>query len=339
MLTALLLSASLVPSAFRELESMCARDRGRMWGVPLCGPTILVDPNSRAVIANSTFPATLPKSIGIANTAIEWDGRRWTMIVQPLPENEYRRRVLLAHESFHRIAPQLGFASRETSNAHLDTADGRYLLQLEWRALAAALGGDRTAVGDALAFRARRRQIFPNAAEDERALEINEGLAEYTGTAFAEPSIRRRVPLLIRQLRDAEKTRSFVRSFAYASGPAWGALLEMRDARWTRRLRPKDDLGELAGRGLLEAIEKRAERYGGPELLADERLRAEKQEAVLRGFRTRFIDDAVLVLPLRNIRLEFNPNEAQPFESFGTVYPTITVHDDWGTIVVTRGGA
>src|SRR5581483_8805890 len=133
-------------------------------------------------------------------------------------------------ESFHRIAPRLGFGGgHEGGNAHLDTMEGRYWMRLEWRALAAALRGDPGAVQDALAFRARRRQLFPNAAAEERDLEIREGLAEYTGTALAEPDLSKRIPHLIEQLRDAEKSPSFVRSFAYVSGPAWGALVEKRD--------------------------------------------------------------------------------------------------------------
>jgi hypothetical protein len=53
------------------------------------------------------------------------------------------------------------------------------------RALAEALSHDgdgrRAAIRDALDFRARRRALFPGAAEEEDALERNEGMAEYTG--------------------------------------------------------------------------------------------------------------------------------------------------------------
>jgi hypothetical protein len=341
MIAAIALSASLTQMAFHELDRMCASDRGRMWGVTLCGPTMFVDRQTREVVANRLAPSTaLPKSIGIANTSVDWNGQRWTMVVLPLPADSYARRVLLIHESFHRIEESIGFGGgREGGNAHLDSVEGRYLMQLEWRALAAALRGDRAALQDALAFRAQRRQLFPPAAAEERALEMHEGLAEYTGTAFAEPSLRRRVPHLIAALRDAEKTPTFVRSFAYTTGPAWGALLEMRDRHWTRHLRPSHDLAELIGHAVDGDIEKRAERYGGPALVASERAREEKRLAMLRGFRARFIDGPVLVLPLHKMSFEMNPDEAQPFESFGTVYPTITLRDDWGSIVVTRGGA
>jgi len=336
MLAAIVAAALL--TAFRELDSMCTRDHGRMWGVSLCGPTLFVDRQTRQVLANGPTPSsTLPESIGIANTSVEWNGQRWTMVVLPLPADDYQRRVLLVHESFHRIQPKLGFMSQETSNAHLDSVEGRYLLQLEWRALAEGLRGNRAAIGDARAFRERRHQMFPNAAADEHALEMNEGLAEYTGTAFAEPTLRKRIPHLLVMLREAEKTKSFVRSFAYASGPAWGAILEMRERRWTRHLHSSDDFGDLAGPVIARADPD--ERYGGAALLKAERAREEKRRATMRDFQARFVDGPHLVLPLRKFSFEMNPDEAIPFESSGTIYPTLTLRDEWGTIVVRRGGA
>src|SRR2546430_5172044 len=274
------IAVATLMTAFHELDAMCARDNARMWGVSICGPTVFVEPQSRHFVARrdgKITEGTLPQSIAIANTAVDWQDQHWTMVVLPLPADPYARRVLLAHESFHRIQPKLGLVAKEVSNAHLDTVEGRYLMQLEWRALAAALGGDRKAVSDALAFREKRREMFPNAAAEEDALERNEGLAEYTGTAFAEPSLPKRIPHLIEALRQAEKTPTFSRSFAYATGPAWGALREM---------------------GYGDA------KYGAAELLTAERSRDTKKQATLRDLRGRFIDGRVLTLPLHKMQFE-----------------------------------
>jgi hypothetical protein len=341
---AFILLAAIAPQqGFEELRAMCARDRGRMWGISICGPTIIVDRQSRAVVANESAPAVLPKEIGIANTAVDWNGKRWTMIVAPLPEDAFGRKMLLAHESFHRVQKKIGFPLTGPSNAHLDSVEGRYWLQLEWRALAKALRGDREAVRDALAFRARRRSLFPDASTQERELEMNEGLAEYTGAAFAEPDVNKRAPHLIDKLRDAETTPTFVRSFAYASGPAWGTLIEMKRARWTRTAKASDDFGNLAGDAWHVApagdAEARAAAYGGAELLIAERERDARKQAMMREFRARFIDGSHLTIPLRHMSFQFDPNASQPFENFGTVYPTLTLRDDWGTLVVRRGGA
>ena len=47
------------------------------------------------------------------------------------------------------------------------------------------------------------------------------------------------------QLADAEKQESFVRTFAYTSGTAYGLLLDLSSADWRRRLRVTDDLATL----------------------------------------------------------------------------------------------
>jgi hypothetical protein len=341
---AFILLAAIAPQqGFDELRAMCARDAGRMWGISICGPTMIVDRQTRAVVANEAAPATLPKEIGIANTAVDWNGKRWTMIVGPLPEDAFARRMLLAHESFHSIQQKIGFPVAGPANTHLDSIEGRYWLQLEWRALAKALRGDRQAVRDALSFRAKRRSQLPSAAKDERELEMHEGLAEYTGAAFAEPDIAKRAPHLIDKLRDAETTPTFVRSFAYASGPAWGTLIEMKRPRWTRAAKSSDDLGNLAADAWHVAAasdaDARAASYDGAKLLASEQERDSRKQAMLRDFRARFIDGAHLTIPLKNMSFEFDPNAAQPFEALGTVYPTLTARDDWGTIVVHQGGA
>jgi hypothetical protein len=341
---AFILLAAIAPQqGFDELRAMCARDAGRMWGVSICGPTMIVDRQTRAVVANEAAPATLPKEIGIANTAVDWNGKRWTMIVGPLPEDAFARKALLAHESFHNVQQKLGFPSTGPSNAHLDSIEGRYWLQLEWRALAKALRGDRQAVRDALAFRAKRRSFIPAAAKDERELEMHEGLAEYTGVAFAEPDVSKRAPHLVGKLRDAEATPTFVRSFAYASGPAWGTLIEMKRSRWTRAAKAADDLGNLAGDAWHVAaaadVDARAAAYGGAKLVTEERDRDARKQATLREFRARFVDGPHLTIPLKHMSFEFDPNKSQPFESFGTVYPTLTARDDWGSLVVHRGGA
>jgi hypothetical protein len=341
---AFVLLAAIAPQqGFDELRAMCARDAGRMWGISICGPTMIVDRQTRAVAANEAAPATLPSGIGIANTAVDWNGKRWTMVVGPLPEDAFARKMLLAHESFHNVQKKLGFPANGPSNSHLDSVDGRYWLQLEWRALAKALRGDRQAVRDALAFRAKRRSLLAAAAEEERELEMHEGLAEYTGAALAEPDVARRAPHLIDKLRDAESTPTFVRSFAYASGPAWGTLIEVKRPRWTRAAKASDDLGKLAAAAwhvtAAGDAETRAASYGGAELLIAERERDARKQAMLRDFRARFIDGAHLTIPLKNMSFEFDPNAAQPFEALGTVYPTLTARDDWGSIVVHKGGA
>lgn len=325
---------------------MCDRDAGRLWGVGLCGPTLFVERGTRAVAGNEPVPsATLPKEIGIANTAVDWNGKHWTMVVWPLPEDSYARHVILAHESFHRVQDGLGFPATGPSNAHLDTPDGRTLLQLEWRALAAALQASREkrrrAIADALYFRELRRGRFPEAAKEERELEMNEGLAEYSGTALAEPSVSARSPHVVTALHEAERYPTFVRSFAYASGPAYGALLDAADAHWRRKLKRTDDFGVLLARAyrVKPAANVAATAYGAVELTAAEQRREAERQTRLSAFQARFVDGPTLVLPLVKMNVQFDPNETQSFPGHGTVYPKLHLTDEWGAIDVKRNGA
>lgn len=342
-------------SAFGELRAMCDHDAGNLWGVRLCGPTLFVERDTRAVAADrasaalkaseGVFIGTLPKEVAIANTAVDWDGRHWTMVVWPLPQDAYARRVILGHESWHHVQERLGFPLTAPSNAHLDTAAGRTLLQLEWRALAAALrthgNARKKALADALYFRAQRRTTFAGSANDEQALEIHEGLAEYSGTALAEPLLAARVPHVVKALHDAETTPTFVRSFAYASGPAYGALLEAVDPHWTRKLKHTDDFGVLIAQRYHVSASKSVDEnaYGAVPLRAAEEKREAEQQARLRAFRARFVDGPTLVLPLAKMNMQFDSNEAQSFPGQGTVYPKIHLTDEWGAIDVKSGGA
>jgi hypothetical protein len=324
-----------------ELQAMCDRDHGRLWGRSVCGPIVFAEHGTREAVQIAdgvVTPTRVPDSIGIANTALDWDGKRWTMVVWPLPKSTIARRALLAHESFHGVQKDLGLPMTNPANAHLDTATARYWMRMEWRALARALATrDDAAIGDALTFRAKRRALTAGAAEEERVLEMNEGLAEHTGYALAVPHVRERVAALVKKLADAEKSETFARSFAYASGPAWGALLEMRDPRWTRRVKATDDFGDLIR--VRPHVQVRTSEYGGEAVLAEEQARATRKRELMARLQATFVDGPVLTIPLVNMQYIFDPNHVQPFGESGSVYETLEARDAWGKIVVTKGGA
>ena len=357
------LDAAAAGRYFAEARALCARDGGRLWGRSLCGPMMFADPSTRAVTASvpdregllkrsgEVYVGTLPANVNIANTAVEWAGVNWMLIMSSaVPADRHRRGAMLMHELWHRQQSELGFPASGAANQHLDTREGRVWLQLEWRALATALasrGLNRSrAVADALLFRARRRTLFPAGAAEEREMEMHEGLAEYTGVRLSgSPDPARLV--IDGNLIDESRRESFVRSFAYASGPAYGLLLDRAAPGWTRRLRRTEDLAELLRTGLRMArprgdeqeVSGRARVYGGEELAASERRREEERRRLVEGYRARLVEGPVLSIPLRNMRMSFDPGNLVPLGGLGTVYPNIRVVDVWGVLTVARGGA
>jgi hypothetical protein len=359
------IDAVLAQRYFEETRQFSAADHGRLWGVELCGPMIFVDAESRAVAANQAdadgrlaregalYAGKLPPREGAANRAIEWAGVRWTMILWPLPEYRRDREALMMHECFHRVQDSLGLTMRDAINSQLDTRDGRIWLQLEWRALERALEetgqARRTALADALLFRGYRRSLFPGAAEKENALEMNEGLAEYTGQKLANPSpgvLRVSATILLRR---GHFRPTFVRSFAYVSGPAYGTLLDeapQGGMAWRKGLKPDSDFGMLAARayGIPQTKPSEAEAlargraYDGDEIIAIETEREASHKAVLAAARARFVDGPVLVLPAwKDVNYSFDPNGVAAIDENRSVYTPMRVSDAWGVLDCAKG--
>jgi hypothetical protein len=331
-----------------EAQALCTADAGELWGVTLCGPMMFVDPQSRAIVANQQDPqgllkpeggifiGSLPPEANVANTAVDWAGLHWTQLIWPLPADAAVRATLLMHESFHRVQPQLHSpATREPDNSHLDSLEGRYLMQLEWRALARALGAPKqsqaqAAARDALLFRSRRHDLFPKAAAEEAALERNEGLAEYTGVRVGNTTSEARTQSALRDLRVHVDDPTFVRSFAYATGPAYGLLLDRWAPDWRGRIGAQEGFGALLGAALGPSGKKGA----GVEAAA---ARYARRQEVLREYRQRFISGPVLMIRLVRMNVQFNPRNLQPLDDAGTVYPYLRVSDDWGVLEATGG--
>ena len=72
-----------------EADALCRAENGRLWKLSLCGPMLFVDAGTRTVVANRPTPAAkFPADMTIANTATEWNGTRWTMVVwQTVPRS------------------------------------------------------------------------------------------------------------------------------------------------------------------------------------------------------------------------------------------------------------
>lgn len=327
--------------AFNHAKTLCEREGGNLWRTSLCGPIVIADPATKTIATNQPAPeGPRPAVLGFANAAMDWGGTRWTTISWPfLAAMQDRQGQLLIHELFHRIQPQLGLLVPDLPNDHLDTPEGRYWMQLEWKALSRALGSSGetrlAAVGDALAFRAARRGRFPGAAESERALEINEGLAQYTATVVAAGSRSEAARSAIEQLAKAPAELTFVRQFAYPVGAAYGILLDEYAPGWTRRIKPGDDPGKLiepfAGVRPVKDLEAAAVSHGGPEIRERETRREVEHKARVAELRRRFVEGPVLVLP-RGRNASFMSIGMTPIPGEGTIYPSYRTVTEWGTL-------
>jgi len=332
---------------FKEAQALCERDGGRLWGVSLCGPMVMADRRTQTIATNQPAPdGTRPPILGLVNAPVEWGGARWTAFMWDfvLGQTPRGRRELFLHELFHRVQPQLGLIVEAQANEHVDAADARYWLRLEWRALARALrapGEEReAAVRDALAFRQARHMLYAGSAESERAVEITEGLAHYTGVALGAPSREDAIVSAV-DLASVDTVESFVRSFPTTSGTLYGLLLDATSPGWTRRVRSTDDFGELLMRalGVQPAADAAASaaRYGGDEIRAFEQQRQERRKERIAELRRRFVDGPVLQIPAAGGAAS-DSRGAVVIPDVGTVwFGGYRASGNWGTLDAEKG--
>jgi hypothetical protein len=360
------LDTAIALSALRDAKATCEADAGRLWGRSLCGPIALVDRQTRLVIANDTvagthfirvgdaYITTLPANQYIANTSFGWRGRPWTMVALPLPADRFTRTDLLMHEVFHREQSALGLARNDALNNQLDMRPGRTWLRLEYRALARALemlsdtSAARRHVEAALTFRAERRALYPGSDNLETALELQEGLPEYTGQRLAMQLTGESANRVARYVRDYERTPTFVRAFAYGTGPAIGILLDAYSPNWRRAVRTNRDIGRLLAQAIgferprnLQAVaHRRARDYGWDEVDSTEAIRDSVRAPLLRAYRARLVERAVITLRQSRDSLawSFDPTELVAFDLYSTIYPSGNFSAPWGKLIVERAG-
>ena len=354
--------SSKLSEYFNEVNR-AATNHKALWNVNLYGPILLVDAKTRDVFANEKdstgilvagtgiFRGKLPNDINIANTSIRWNGKRWAMIMLPLPANRKERLNLISHELFHRAQPTLNLISINVDNNHLDKEHGRIYLRLELEALRQAVQSPSLEIAsphiiNAMMFRKLRHQMYSDADSTENILELNEGLAEYTGLIMSERSRKEMVEHLMKSAMDFQQSKTFVRSFAYQTIPLYGFLMHnfVREF-WNRDITSQSNLTVYFMRSFNVKIPIDIEtytskvwlNYNGAQISQEEKKRQEDHARVINEMTTMFVKNPHLEIPLERMNISFNPGNLIPLENYGTVYPNLRITDNWGILTVEDG--
>lgn len=349
-------------TAFNELSEALKKEKGELWNHSLEGPLMLVNRETQIIIANvndnsgklvereNLFVGKLPENINIANTAFDWNDKRWTMVALPLPETKEERLNLLIHESFHKIQPAIGFDSlNEIQSIHLDTKNGRIYLKLELEALKKALGSTEPDIHikNALLFRLYRYQNFLDAKKAENSLEINEGLAEYTGSILSQRTESDLTKHFISQIDWFYSMPTYVRSFAYFTIPVYGFFMNKTDKDWNLQVTKNTNLTDfIIGFWKIESptlknsnILQLGKEYGIDSIIESETRRELEIEELKSKYKKTFLSDSIVEIGLEDMKIGFNPSNIMPLDSLGTVYPNLRITDNWGILEVDSCGA
>lgn len=350
-----------ISNYFQEIK-VSTKNGVKLWNKDLYGSILLVNPTTREIYSNepdaqkslkkqgSIYIGKLPDSINIANTSMLWNGKTWAMIMLPLPEDKYARINLLAHELFHTVQASLGFIQNNKESAHLDQKGGRIYLRLELEALKkAALSdskkGQKEHLTNAFIFRKYRNTLFPGSAAIENQLELNEGLAEYTGLMISGRNKEKANQHFLNETNAFLKNPTYVRSFAYNTTPVYGYLLSFKDRYWNQKIKKDTDLTDffikdfeiIIPDDLKSAVEKILNNYNAAFILSEEKAREEKIKKQIAEYKSKFIEQPHFELKFEKMNVSFDPRNIIPIEDKGTVYPNIRVTDNWGILEVKDG--
>lgn len=350
-----------IPAIFNEIKK-ATKNGEQLWNKNLYSPILLVDPKTRQVSANepdsagllkpigNIFSGVLPAHINMANTAVKFNGKKWAMLMLPLPANEQDRINLLVHELFHVEQPALGFALHNPDNNHLDQKNGRVYLRLELEALQKAVQAPakkelQEHLTNAMIFRKYRHQLYPGAESTENLLEMNEGMAEFTGLTISRRTKEELKAHFKIELNNFLTNPTFVRSFAYQTIPVYGYLLYRSNKNWNKTIKPKTNLTTYFTQAfpidipadLQKAVEVLSDSYQGKLIWRQETEREEKTKKIIAAYQLKFIELAHFEIQFSKMNVSFDPRNIVPIGDQGTVYPKIRVTDLWGILTVENG--
>jgi hypothetical protein len=131
---------------------------------------------------------------------------------------------------------------------------------------------------------------------------------------------------------------SFVRSFAYVSGPLYGFLLDGSGPDWRKHMTKDTDAATLLGQRLKvsprpDAV-RIAQKYDGATLRAAEDERERKRTAQITAWRRTLVDGPVLIVDVKGASITFNPHHVFPVSETEVVYTSCEYIAEWGTLTV-----
>jgi hypothetical protein len=349
-------------SYFKQIEEICARDSGKLWGKNLFGPIMFVERVTRRIVANQpdnegllkskerVYTGLYPKELILSNAPAIYGGTQFAMVPLPAEEDTFRIKTRAIHSLFHRFQENEGISASSFNVNNMDEKEARLWIKLEWKALRKAINTEgeerQLAIRDALIFRGSNRELYPNYSVNENKFETYEGLATFTYTLLCTSSHEEYKARLFENLDRIYSMQSYARSYGFIHGALYASLLYDKGfdlktistdsydlGNAVKELYKinlpaicRDVAGSLAVNYDIETINKEEEKRD-----ADIKQSIENQLNI-------FTEKPVVFLELESPYFDFEPEDVHPLDTFGTLYNSMRVSDNWGKLTVDKGG-
>ena len=347
---------------FKEIEEICNRDSGKLFGKNLYGPIMYIERVSRRIVANQSdnegllklkegvYTGIYPKELIFNNGLVTYGGTQFAIAPLPEKEDSYKITSRAFHSLFHLFQEKEGIIAPTFNLTNMDEKEARLWIKLEWKALRKAINTEgeerQLAIRDALIFRGSNRELYPNYALNENKFETYEGLATFTYTLLCTNSREEFKTRLFENLDRIYSMQSYARSYGFIHGALYASLLYDKGfdlktittdsydiGNAVKELYKinlpaicRDVAGSLAVNYDIETINKEEEKR-----VADIKQSIESQLSI-------FTEKPVVFLELESPYFDFEPEDVHPLDTFGTLYNSMRVSDNWGKLTVDKGG-
>lgn len=347
---------------FKEIESICNRDSGKLWGKNLYGPIMFVERGTRRIVANQpddegilklkdgVYIGTYPRELILTNAPVKFGGTLFAMAPLPAEEDEYRIKTIAVHSLFHRFQENEGIMPSAFNSNNMDEKEARLWIKLEWKALRKAINskGDeqQLAIRDALIFRGSNRELYSKYANDENRFETFEGLATFTYTLLCTNSPEEFKSRLFGNLDRIYSMQSYARSYGFIQGALYATLLYDKSFDFKKIDRENFDLGnavkELYNISLpaicRDVAGSIALNYDIEAINKEEEKRDADIKESIHNLISIFTEKPVVFLELESPYFDFEPEDIHSLDTLGTLYNSMRVSDNWGKLTVDKGG-
>jgi len=347
---------------FKDIEEICKRDNGKLWGKNLYGPIMFVERVTRRIVANQpdnegllkskdgVYTGIYPKELVLSNAPVKFGGTQFAMVPLPAEEDEYRIKTRAIHSLFHLFQENEGVIASTFNSTNMDEKEARLWIKLEWKALRKAIntnGEDRQlAIRDALIFRGSNRELYHKYAADENRFETYEGLTTFTYTLLCANSPEEFKSRLFENLDRIYSMQSYARSYGFIHGALYASLLY--DKRYDLKKIKSDsfDLGntvkELYNIDLpvicRDVAGSLAVNYDIESVNKEEEKRDKDIKESIHSQISIFTEKPVVFLELESPYFDFEPEDIHSLDTLGTLYNSMRVSDNWGKLTVDKGG-
>lgn len=347
---------------FRDIEEICNRDNGRLWGENLYGPVMFVDRITRRIIANTpdehgllrekdgVYYGIYPREEIILNAPLTFGGITYAMVPLPPEEDQLRIRTRSIHVLYHCFQLKHGIQPVLFNQPSMDEKEARLYIKLEWKALKKAImseGNERLlALRDALVFRGANRELYQKYTGEANRFESYEGLATFTYSKLCSASPDECRARLMDYLSRIYSMPSYARSYGNIHGALYAALLYDADYDFHTIIADSIDLGALVREVYrIELPDICRDVAGSLAFSYDLGVITREEEERLSGIKERlhdltstFTEKTVVYLELESPYFDFEPEDIHPVDTLGTLYSAMRVSDSWGKLTVDNGG-